>query len=251
VRTHLERLARHFAETRKLVVVLRTELEAGRSTAALELLRAHCRKLWDERILVVTDSHATGDQVIEFIARAMPPGHHGRLLGCQNIKGTGLDFAYRWVSIGQVHAELERLETQPAARESALGFLRTHDDYGLLDAREALRRVQALVEAKEPAFAAFSNELELLAQHLARVEAGRSTRLRGAPVRSRLSRVLDRIEPFVDHLDSVRRSRRAARIMEDLFDQRVSQGRAAVLLRDLVARGKGGWLAADVVGKAK
>jgi hypothetical protein len=64
-----------------------------------------------------------------------------------------------------------------------------------------------------------------------------------------MARILVGIEPVVDHLDSVRRSRRAVRIMEDLFEKRVSQGRAAVLLRDLVARGKGGWLASDWTGK--
>jgi hypothetical protein len=251
LRAHLVRLVRQFAETRTLLRSMNAELDAGRAAAALELLRAHARRIWDERVLVVADSHATGDQVIEFLAKAVPPGHHARVLGCQNIKGTGLDFAYRWVSIGQVHAALERLENEPQARDDALRFLRAHDDYGLLDAREAHRRVRALLDSGDPTWAARASDLEPLVQHLARVEALRAKRLHGAPVRTRLSRMLDRIEPFVDHLDSVRRSRRAKSIMNDLFEQRVSQGRAAVLLRDLVARGKGGWLAADFVGKAK
>jgi hypothetical protein len=34
--------------------------------------------------------------------------------------------------------------------------------------------------------------------------------------------------------------------MDDLFEVRIGQGRAALLLRELVAREKGGWLAKDV-----
>ena len=59
-------------------------------------------------------------------------------------------------------------------------------------------------------------------------------------------RVLDKVERFVDHLDSVRRTRAARRIMADLLTRRVGHGRAALLLREVVGRQKGGWLAKDL-----
>jgi hypothetical protein len=105
-----------------------------------------------------------------------------------------------------------------------------------------------LAASTAPEWTPHQAELGLLLQHLSRVEAARAARLRGAPKRTRLARLLDAVEPVVDHLDSVRRSGRAVRIMDDLFEKRVSQGRAAVLLRELVARGKGGWLASDWTG---
>ena len=248
VRSHLERLCRQHAEAKQVLGEVRSLLERGDGAAAHAALRGFLRRLWQERIVVVEDSRATGDQVIERIARSFSPGLSARVLGCQNIKGTGLDFAYRWVSIGDVDGALGRLENEPRAREAALYWLRSHGDYGLCDARFALSRVRALAESTDPEWAPHQGELATLVQHLTRVEAARAARLGGAPTRSRMARLLDAIEPLVDHLDSVRRSRRAARIMEDLFERRVSQARAAVLLRDLVARGKGGWLAKDWLG---
>jgi hypothetical protein len=250
VKTHVARLLRHFTETQAMLAEVNELLGAKAPERALEHLRAHCRRLWAERIVVVWDPKSTGDQTIDRIARSVPPGHEARVLGCQNIKGTGLDFAYRWVSIGDVDAALRRLEEEPRGREQAIAFLRSHGDYGLCDTRMALERVGALVASTAPEWTPHHAELGLLLQHLGRVEAARAARLRGAPERTRMARLLDGIEPVVDHLDSVRRSGRAVRIMDDLFEKRVSQGRAAVLLRDLVARGKGGWLASDWTGKS-
>jgi poly-gamma-glutamate synthase PgsB/CapB len=249
VKTHIERLLRHFSETHAMLADVRTLLEQKSPDRALQALRAHCRKLWAERIVVIWDAKSTGDQTIDRIARTVPPGHRARVLGCQNIKGTGLDFAYRWVSIGDVDTALRRLEEEPRAREQAIAFLRSHGDYGLSDARMARKRIGTLAASTAAEWQPHQAELGLLLQHLGRVETARAARLRGAPKRSRIAMLLDRIEPVVDHLDSVRRSGRAARIMDDLFEKRVSQGRAAVLLRDLVARGKGGWLASDWTGK--
>jgi hypothetical protein len=232
-----------------MLVEVRSLLGQQAPDRALGQLRAHCRKLWAERIVVIWDAKSTGDQTIDRIARTVPPGHRARVLGCQNIKGTGLDFAYRWVSIGDVDTALRRLEEEPRGREQAIAFLRSHGDYGLCDTRMALKRVGVLAATAAADWAPHQAELGLLLQHLGRVEVARAARLRGAPQRTRMARILDGIEPVVDHLDSVRRSRRAVRIMEDLFEKRVSQGRAAVLLRDLVARGKGGWLASAWTGK--
>jgi len=251
VKGHLERLCRHYAETRRMLAGVRSSLERGDSAGAHAALRAHLRQLWDERIVVILDSGATGDQVILRIAQSVPPGLSARVLGCQNIKGTGLDFAYRWVSVGDVDAALSRLEGEPRHREAALRWLRSHGDYGLCDVRLAIVRLKKLAESPAPAWAPYKSELGTLVHHLSRIETARAARLGGAPTKSRLARVLDAVEPLVDHLDSVRRSRRAARIMDDLFEKRVSQSRAAVLLRDLVSRGKGGWLAKDWLGSQK
>src|SRR5205823_356969 len=57
------------------------------------------RALFWETIVPLHDATLTGDQVIDRVARAIPPGAHGAIMGVQNIKGTGLDFIYRWVSL--------------------------------------------------------------------------------------------------------------------------------------------------------
>ena len=37
-----------------------------------------------------------GCEIIELIGQLTPPGFLNRIMGIQNIKGTGLDFVYRW-----------------------------------------------------------------------------------------------------------------------------------------------------------
>src|SRR5262249_43498657 len=61
--------------------------------------RAAYRALWKETVVPMRDSSLTGDQILDVIARGVPPGVHASIMGVQNIKGTGLDFVYRWVSI--------------------------------------------------------------------------------------------------------------------------------------------------------
>lgn len=45
-----------------------------------------------------------GEPVINFVARTVPPGMLGRVVGVQNIKGISLDFVYRWLAWEVVHA---------------------------------------------------------------------------------------------------------------------------------------------------
>src|SRR5207253_3510855 len=103
-----------------------------RAPAAVERAFADAyRALFHEQVIPLYDASLTGDQVIDAIARAIPPGAHGSLIGIQNIKGTGLDFVYRWVSFGLVHRALEKLASPSAdARAEALRELLAHDDYG-------------------------------------------------------------------------------------------------------------------------
>ena len=55
--------------------------------------------LWfKNRIVVVENYHAKGDEIVQIICDNTPIGMKNRVIGMQNIKGTGLDFAYRWVA---------------------------------------------------------------------------------------------------------------------------------------------------------
>ena len=49
---------------------------------------------------------------VEICARRVPPGVEAHVMGIQNIKGTGLDFIYRWVAIDNVHGLLTALESE-------------------------------------------------------------------------------------------------------------------------------------------
>jgi gamma-polyglutamate synthase len=248
---HADRLATLYSKAFAFRRDVEQAVRDGRHAEALRLYRENVRSLWLQRIRILWDSHATGDQVIDRIAREVPPGHDARLLGCQNIKGTGLDFAYRWISLDQVCRTLSRLRNDPQGRSDSLRWLMAHGDYGLVDVRLALEELRAIKASGAPEWAAHQSELDATVGKLERLEADKTAKLAGSEPAGLLVRLMTRLEPLVDHLDSTRRSRWAKRVMEDLLEQRISQANAAVLLRDIVARGKGGWLAKDLLAFRK
>jgi hypothetical protein len=210
--------------------------------AAERQLHEQLKQLFMRRVTVVHDSHATGDQVVHQVAMVTPPGHHARILGCQNIKGTGLDFVYRWVSLAQVVQSLERLFNERGARAEMLAWLSGYGDYGLIDAELTLRKLEPLLVPGDPDWLEQREALSVLVKSLRELVQTKKNRLIGHSKVGPLARLVNAFEPWIDHLDSIYRARRANAIVQDLFSNRVGQARAARLLREVVARGKGGWL---------
>ena len=195
-----------------------------------------------ERTHRLRDPHATGDQVLDFVCSHFPPGVHARVMGIQNIKGTGLDFVYRWVSLDRVIRTLEELRTaDPHRAVDLLRWLRGHPDFGVLDARLAAAQVDALAQsAEEPLVreeaAACAGHLRAVLTDLERVlVAGRRRR-------SPITLVLQLVENALDYLHSIHRRRASHRILDDLVHHRISHPRAAALLREITSVQKGGWL---------
>jgi hypothetical protein len=71
----------------------------------------------------------------------------------------------------------------------------------------------------------------------------RSERLRQRDKTTFVQSAANWVEGWIDHLDAIFRARKARSVMADLAHRRVSTHRAAVLMRELYAREKGGWLA--------
>ena len=61
--------------------------------------------------------------------------------------------------------------------------------------------------------------------------------------RGAIAWLLDRLESVVDLFDALRRTRGARRVVNDLINERISHEQAALEMRALNQRGKGGWLA--------
>ena len=83
-------------------------------------MRAAYRELFLERVTRVDDSNASGDQIVDLCVRLAPPGQRVSLLGAQNIKGTGLDWVYRWLAVDAASRALARLASpgSPSASEA-------------------------------------------------------------------------------------------------------------------------------------
>jgi poly-gamma-glutamate synthase PgsB/CapB len=213
-----------------------TELAAFDNT-----FRAAWREIFEDKVIPVHNSETTGDQIIDICARATPPGTRIRVYGMQNIKGTGLDFVYRWVALDTVVLCLRAQQSERSDRRiAALRELEAFEDHGVYDSGLALG-VLAMQPVRQPG----PEELQLRDRIRAKLEAVYARRiglLRTQTKRDSFDRVAGVLEGMVDYLDAVLRYRASRQIMDDLAERRISHGRAALEMRTLVGRQKGGWL---------
>jgi poly-gamma-glutamate synthase PgsB/CapB len=240
VRHLVELTARHAA-----VLAWRSRLRAALAAGApaiarhQDAFRALLRELFLATIVPLPDASLTGDQVVDAVARACPPGFRVRVMGLQNIKGTGLDFAYRWVSLDATARALDGLaaldgaDAVAAARRVVEG-----EDCGVLDLALAEPTVRA---AAARTHAPYARELAALADRARDRLREKAAALGGRPGGAR-ARWVGPLEKVLDVWDGLARRRRADALVEELCQGRISQAGAARELRALVERQKGGWL---------
>lgn len=206
-----------------------------------ERFRSLIKRLIMNHIDVIWDQYASGDQIMRRLIDQVPPNLNSRVMGLQNIKGTGLDFAYRWVSLAKIQSMLIELENgSPDVQRMLLADFHSYKDYGIIDAPLA---VQSLTVLKSR----FSDDRGLLLTEAIETAKKAHERCLGnlkGPRRNHIWQYLMKVvENFWDATDSKKRKRKADRVMQDLFDRRISHARAASILHELGRRQDGGWLA--------
>ena len=224
-----------------------------------EKFRLMLRKWFQLKIIVVRDSEATGEEIITRIIEEIPQGHLARIMGLQNIKGTGLDFVYRFHAWDVCHDACEATQSrQLVVAENALRTLVAMPEIGQL-CIEKIRRTIALCRASK---ILQRSDLQLLVDQL----QNRLTGLVGADsphepqqenqpletpdqlnvIRAQFKDwMVEWSEQFLDVNDSIRRREKAELIYRDLLVSRISRQRAVLELRKLNKRQKGGWLKED------
>jgi len=199
---------------------------------------------WFQRkFQVIEDPFATGEQIVDILAAATPPGYRNLCMGIQNIKGTGLDFVYRFLDWETCHEGCRRLlDPDVNVARAALKDLQASRPFGLLSEeilREALERART-----HPAFGAASHQIEL--ERLRESFEARLEEIRAGITRNETpgwkDRLLGVLESLLDTQDSIRRSRQARGIYRDLLNGRISRERSVEELRRLTHRQYGGWL---------
>ncbi|MGN7613424.1 hypothetical protein ACQZV8_15215 [Magnetococcales bacterium HHB-1] len=211
--------------------------------------REQCWVWYERKIHIVHDYHATGNQIILDIAKDMPPGLHNRIMGLQNIKGTGLDFVYRWQAWETCYLACEEMyQKNPTQAIKGFRNLVAFRDYGFL----CKEKVEETVEmAKLAPFAqkeSIQAELQVVLSNL-ELALRTETEKMGSSQNSggKLDGLINAIEAFLDAGDAVKRRKRANQIYEALATERISHQRAAIELSALNRRQKGGWLKKQLV----
>jgi hypothetical protein len=241
-----------FLELRRLIEVARSGDEFQYAEAQLR----HTLREWFGRKLVVIDNYdATGEEIIQQIVDATPPGFLNRVMGIQNIKGTGLDFVYRFHAWDTCHQACQMLaNSDQATRARALAMLQSLPEYGLLcqslvrETCEQLGRSPLpLAEADQLQLASIGKKLDesVAASHRRRERQDGPTA--AASGNSWFRSVLGTLEHWLEVNDAVRRRHQADQIYRDLQHQRIGRQRAVEELRLLNKRQKGGWLAARLL----
>lgn len=244
VLTHIGQLAVAYRE----YTAFADRLAAAGASAAPALDADFRALLWtwfERKLIVVEDPHTSGNRIIQLIAQSTPPGLHNRIMGMQNIKGTGLDFVYRWQAWESCYRACQDLKSRDGAvAESGLRALSAFQEYGVL-CDEYVRTTVAEVRHSPGAQSElFQGELSVILSNLegAMQRVNAELRMSGTGSSGRLAGLLAHVEAFLDAGDAVKRRRQANQIYRDLAAERISHERAALELQSLTRRQKGGWL---------
>jgi poly-gamma-glutamate synthase PgsB/CapB len=194
--------------------------------------------LFEANLVVVDDAGIAGADLIDLVLQQCPPGALVRMMGIQNIKGTGLDFVYNWVEWRDLTRAIRGLSARdPVRRRASLEEI----------AAQPLRSAMACDAAADAVTPVLDDpSLRGLATAVARTIELKRASLAAGPQRSALRDALrpflSIIERLLDPIDAVLRRWKADRVMADLRSRRVSLPRAQQLLQALTKRQKGGWL---------
>lgn len=199
---------------------------------------------WFERkLVVIEDYHASGNQVIKTVAQHTPPGCLNRVMGIQNIKGTGLDFVYRWQAWETCHRACQQLAShERSVFREGLATLVTFREFGVLT-DVALRMTIETAHASPLA----QNEQTRVELNILQARMNLAMRvlyeeLGTVHSHSKLESAILAVEGFIDAGDALWRRKRANRIYADLAAMRIGVDRAVKELMELTQRQKGGWL---------
>ncbi|MGL4554168.1 MAG: hypothetical protein ACRC33_23640 [Gemmataceae bacterium] len=248
--THLAADLAGVAEYRALAGRLEGSPARREVDAALHAL------LWnwfETKLVVVEDYHATGDAIIDLIAEQTPPGFLNRVMGIQNIKGTGLDFVYRWEAWGACHRLcVAACDPDPGRAEAGLRELALFKDYGVL-CEEFVHATAEKVRAgplgrREAAAALLEAALGNMAGRMGEVRAAMAKQVKAG---GWLASALGALETVLDVSAALRRRQRANQIYADLGAERIGMDRAVRELQAVTKEQKGGWLLEWFLGPGK
>ena len=234
---------------------LREEVRAGTNPSVLDAaMRDLLTLAFRAKLMPVWDYYMPGEEIVRLIAARTPPGLVARIMGMQNIKGTGLDWVYRWQAWEAAWKACEQTrQDDPAIAEKGFRMLASFHEFGALSEAEVRRAIAGLRARNETLpnistaqIDALEARLEAqLAQFSSGTEAGQAGAQEPGNGRfaAPIERVLTGVEAFLDAGDAVRRRRSADRIYKAMIAEQISSQRAAAELKKLTSRQKGGWLA--------
>lgn len=195
------------------------------------------------RIISVEDLHASGDEIIHIISKHTPYNMTNKIMGLQNIKGTGLDFVYRFLNWEQCYNSCQKIiSPKKAISLDGIGQLGRFKEFGPLSfeyVKEILNEVsKTQITQSEYYQAQIDNILNFVETMQKQVKYASSNNTEQNKV---VKLVMETIESFLDAGDAIKRKKKVEQVYDDLISYRISHERAAVELKKVNKRQKGGW----------
>ena len=188
--------------------------------------------------------------MIAKIVEEVPPGFLAKVMGLQNIKGTGLDFVYRFQAWDRCHEACKMMTVNNAeVAQKGLNALIAMPEIGqlcqelvaetitLAQKNPAMKRVdlqKQLGSLQEKLDRDVLKTAELLAEDSGDVDRSSTQKMKDW--------IIDNAEQYLDVNDSLQRREHADLVYHELAACRISRQRAIMEMRKINKRQKGGWL---------
>ena len=243
----LERLAvdiKNYESYQSLTAKLANATDSQRN----ELNNVYRQLLWqwfESKLVVIHNPYTSGNQIINRICTVTPPGYLNRIMGMQNIKGTGLDFVYRWQAWETCYNACEKLKhNNLRTAETGLNALVAFKEFGPLSEEYVHQTITQTQKTPTGQLAHFQTNFTLILSNLQRMineinaEGGDKDSQTGGYFQA----IIEQLEKFLDGGDAVKRRNIADQVYKDMVTGRISNQTAAVEVKKLNKRQKGGWL---------
>lgn len=222
--------------------------DAGGQQSTEQLNSQICEWLFTcfkSRWVVIEDYYSTGNQTINTMVKHTPPGLTARIIGMQNIKGTGLDFIYRWQAWDQIYHYCQTLNTarDQVTLEVAVKALTTWEEFGLLDQQLVRKTLISVKNTPLTQTELIQAQLRLIEQRLDKQLTLVELQAQGNKSQSKwVAWCINALEAFLDAGDAIKRRKRADNIYQAILDKLISYDKASVELAKITKAQKGGWL---------
>jgi len=204
--------------------------------------------LWiNRRIVFVHDYHATGNDVVNHIKKNTPLGLCNKIIGMQNIKGTGLDFAYRWVAWNTCYHICQDIQSENTkAIRQGIEALANFNEHGILSNALALESLTLAKKHLATQTQYYQSQIHIIEKTIKDSQKNQETKKGNTTqntsfFKSITHKILEITEAFLDAGDAVKRRKKSDRIYQDLTQHHISHKRAAIELQKITKRQKGGW----------
>ncbi|GAA4354853.1 hypothetical protein [Kangiella marina] len=247
IKSFYDKLTDELKQYEEVVEKVRT----SRPNDANKTFSAYCYNLIKNKVIVIEDPHLPGESILKKVIETTPIGITNNIMGLQNIKGTGLDFVYRWEAWEKCSKAITKVLNSNTLSEQvtqAVDDLVSFKEYGALSFEAIAECINQLKKRRLFQDDALQQKVTMLEENYSLQlkeydDIKDSVAISDHKKKSIFEgQVASFLEKILDLGDAVRRRKNANSIYKDLANNRISVNRAISELKRLNKRQKGGWL---------